>query len=251
MNEDPTSQRIAKAISHAGLCSRRDAERWIEAGRVKVNGERIDTPALTVTKKDRVEVDGELIGPPPEPTLWLYHKPVDLITTHHDPEGRTTVFETLPRTLDGVLSVGRLDINSEGLLLLTNNGEISRYLELPSTGWTRTYRLRVRGTPTTETLRALKKGVEVDGVQYGSISAKIDGEKDGVNQWITTQLAEGKNRELRKVFSHFEHPVSRLIRVSYGPFQLGNLPSGEVKQVSRKVLRNAIGEQMMKKIESS
>lgn len=248
MTEEATPQRIAKVISRAGLCSRRDAERWIAAGRVKVNGTLIDTPAMTVTKQDRVEVDGALIGPPPEPTLWLYHKPVDLITTHNDPEGRTTVFETLPPECDGCVSVGRLDINSEGLLLLTNHGEISRYLELPSTGWTRTYRLRIKGTPTPETLRALKKGVEVDGITYGSISAKPEAERTGANQWVTTQLAEGKNRELRKVFSHFGHPVSRLIRVSYGPFQLGKLAPGEVKQVSRKVLRNALGEQMMKKI---
>ncbi len=234
-------ERIAKRMAKAGLCSRRTAESWIEQGRVSVNGKVLETPAVKVGEDDVILVDGAPLPETPDAKLWLYHKPVGLITTHDDPEGRPTVFDALPEELGNVISVGRLDLNSEGLLLLTNHGELSRYMEHPSTGWTRRYRLRVRGTPDANTLRQLKRGIEVDGVRYGSIHAKPEAERAGANQWVEVSLEEGKNRELRKVFSHLGHPVSRLIRVAYGPFQLGNLASGALKAIPKKVIQNAVG----------
>ena len=235
-------ERIAKRLARAGLCSRREAERWIARGRVKVDGKRIDSPALNVTAASRILVDGKPL-PDAAPTgLWRYHKPAGLLTTHRDPEGRPTVFDRLPAELGRVIAVGRLDINSEGLLLLTNDGELARYLEHPSTGWTRRYRVRVHGKPEAEALTALAKGVTVDGVRYGPIDARID-RIQGANAWLTMGLKEGKNREVRRICEHLGLDVSRLIRISYGPFQLGDLPRGEVKAVPRRMLRDQLGGQ--------
>ncbi len=237
-----TPQRISKFISHAGVCSRRDAERLIDAGRVKVNGKTINSPALNVTPEDVVVVDGQQISGAIEPALWLYHKPKGLITTHKDEQRRETVFDHLPASLGRVISVGRLDKNSEGLLLLTNNGELARYLEHPDSGWTRTYRVRMDGELSADSLRQLKKGVTIDDITYRGIAVQMDKtDTPSRNRWATVRLSEGKNREIRRVLEHFGHPVSRLIRLSYGPFQLGKLPAGEVKPVSKKVLQNAVG----------
>lgn len=235
-------ERISKRISHAGICSRRDAERLIAQGKVKLNGKRIDTPVINVTDGDIIEIDGITIGGYPETALWLYHKPRGLITTHKDPEGRPTVFDALPKTLPRLISIGRLDLDSEGLLLLTNNGELSRHLEHPSTGWQRRYRVRIHGFPSTEQVQALKAGITIDDTHYRPILITREKEQsDGANIWALVTLEEGKNREIRRVMEHLGYPVSRLIRVSYGSFQLGNLPAGEIKQVSQKVLKNTLG----------
>lgn len=229
--------RIAKVIARAGLCSRRDAEQWISAGRVLVNGKVIDSPALNVTDKDRIVVDGKPIGTEKErPRLYRYHKPSGLVTSHKDEKGRDTVFDNLPKDLPRLISVGRLDLTSEGLLLLTNDGELSRSMELPSTGWTRRYRVRAFGSITQDKLSELKKGCVIDGVKYGSITATLD-QVQGGNTWLTMSLTEGKNREIRKVLEHFGMKVNRLIRLSYGPFQLGNLGKGQVEEVPMKVMK--------------
>lgn len=230
-----TGERLAKRIARAGICSRRDAEALIEAGRVTVNGKQVKTPAFNVAENDAIKVDGNLLAAKEPARLWLYHKPTGLVTTHRDEKGRPTVFDHLPKGMPRVISVGRLDLNSEGLLLLTNDGELARKLELPATGWIRRYRARVFGAITPAMLAQMKKGVKVEGVQYGSVNATIDSQKKD-NQWLTVALTEGKNREIRKIFEHFGCKVSRLIRLSYGPFQLGSLPRGEVKEVSGKVL---------------
>lgn len=235
------SERIAKYLSRAGLCSRRDAERWIAAGRVAVNGKTIDTPVILVSEADEIQVDGNYVSEKAPPQLWLYHKPAGLITSHTDPQGRPTVFDHLPAHLPRVISVGRLDLSSEGLLLLTNDGELARYMEHPDTGWSRKYRVRMRGTPNAETLRALKKGVTIEDITYRGIGVKLEEGKTGQNIWAEVTLTEGKNREIRRVFEHFNHPVSRLIRIAYGPFQLGKLEPGEVKRVSHEALKNAVG----------
>lgn len=233
-------ERIAKRIARAGICSRREAEKLIESGVVKVNGKKINSPAVNVGDADKITVKGKELSAKEETRLWLYHKPTGLVTTHKDPEGRPTVFEKLPKELGRVISVGRLDLNSEGLLLLTNDGGLARKLELPSTGWIRRYRIRAYGGITPSMLAAMKKGVEIDGVQYGSVDAKPDGHS-GNNSWLTVSLKEGKNREIRKIFEHFGCKVNRLIRLSYGPFALGSLPRGEVKEVTGKVLKSFIG----------
>jgi len=234
------AERLAKRIARAGLCSRREAEKWIEAGRVKVGGVKITTPAFNVSEKDAVVVDGKLLAESESTRLWLYHKPAGLMTTHKDPQGRPTVFEKLPKELGRVISIGRLDLNSEGLLLLTNDGNLARKLELPSTGWIRRYRVRVYGAIAPSMLAQMKNGVTIDGMAYGSVEAVLDSQK-GNNSWLTVSLKEGKNREIRKIFEHFGCRVSRLMRLSYGPFQLGSLEKGEVKEVSGKVLRSFIG----------
>ena len=231
-------QRIAKLIARSGLCSRRDAEKWIAEGRVEVDGVVLDSPAFTVQGHEAIKVDGKPLEAAEKPRLWLYHKPVDLLTTHYDPQGRATVFDALPKEIGRVVSVGRLDINSEGLLLLTNDGEISRYCELPATGWERTYRLRLFGAVTRDDIKKLAGGITIDGVEYGEIRITPEDSHRGKNQWVTAQLNEGKNRELRKVFDHLGHPVNRLIRTHYGPFALGDLEPGELKEVSQTQLRD-------------
>jgi len=233
-------ERIAKRLARAGLCSRRDAERWIAEGRVKVDGTVLTSPALTVTEASDIRVDGKPI-PSAEPTrLWRYHKPDGLVTSHRDERGRPTVFDRLPPELPRVVSVGRLDLNSEGLLLLTNDGELSRALELPARGWLRRYRVRVHGTVDPARLAALEGGITLDGMAYGPIRAVLDREQ-GSNAWLTVSLHEGKNREIRRVMEHLGLGVSRLIRIAYGPFQLGELARGAIEEVPRKVLREQLG----------
>lgn len=233
-------ERVAKRIARSGLCSRREAERLVEAGRVTINGEVLASPAFNVKPEDVVAVDGEPLAESGPARLWRYHKPSGLVTTHRDPEGRDTVFDRLPPELPRVISVGRLDLTSEGLLLLTNDGELARRLELPATGWTRRYRVRAFGRTSEESLAGLKHGIVLDGIAYGPIEAAIDREQ-GRNLWLTVGLKEGKNREVRKVLEHLGLTVNRLIRVAYGPFQLGDLRPGAVEEVSRKVMREQLG----------
>lgn len=233
-------ERIAKVIARAGLCSRREAEQLIGAGRVGVNGHILASPALNVGPGDVVTVDGEPLPARVQLRLWRYHKPPGLMTTHSDPEGRPTVFEKLPEQLGRVISVGRLDMPSEGLLLLTNDGALARHLELPSTGWRRRYRVRVHGSVDTAALAGLAQGITVDGVRYGPIEAALE-RVQGSNAWLAMTLQEGKNREIRKVLQALRLDVGRLIRISYGPFQLGSLVRGEVDEVLGKVLREQLG----------
>ena len=235
----PKGERIAKRIARAGLCSRREAERWIEDGRVAVNGKVLDSPAVVLTGGEKVTVDGKALPEAEEPRLWRYHKPTGLVTSHSDEKGRDTVFDKLPDDMPRVISVGRLDINSEGLLLLTNDGEISRRLELPSTGWLRRYRVRVYGRPQEDALAKLKDGITIDGVRYSGILATLDSQK-GANAWLTVALREGKNREIRLVMEHLGYQVTRLIRISYGPFKLGDIKPGEVEEVPRKIIRDQV-----------
>lgn len=237
----PGGERIAKVMARAGLCSRRDAERWIEAGLVKVNGKLITSPALNVTEADKILVEDQPLPDAQEAQLWRYHKPAGLVVSHRDEKGRASVFENLPQDLPRVVSVGRLDINTEGLLLLTNDGALARKLELPATGWLRRYRVRVFGTVDEKALAALKKGITIDGVTYGSIEAKLDREQ-GRNNWLTFALREGKNREIKVICEHLGLKVNRLIRLSFGPFQLGDLKPGKVEMVSGKVLQEQIGD---------
>ena len=231
--------RIAKVMAAAGLCSRREAERWIEAGRVAVNGKTLETPAVVVGPKDIITVDGHPISGPSEVRLWIHHKPRGRVTTHRDPQGRPTLFEGLPEHLPRVVSIGRLDYNTEGLILLTTSGALARHLELPATGWLRRYRVRAKGRVTQEDLDRLAKGIEVEGVRYGPIEATLDSVK-GANCWLTIGIREGKNREVRRVLNHLGLEVNRLIRISYGPFQLGNLPEGEVEEIGRKVIADQL-----------
>jgi 23S rRNA pseudouridine2605 synthase len=232
--------RIAKAIAHAGLCSRRDAERWIEQGRVAVNGAVLTTPAYVVRPEDKVAVDGKPLPQAEGPRLWRYHKPKGLVTSHKDPQGRKTVFEALPTSLPRVVSVGRLDFNTEGLLLLTTDGELARHLELPATGWLRRYRVRAHGKVTQPDLDRLAKGITIDGVQYGPVEARIDREQGG-NVWLTLGMREGKNREVKRLAESLGLTVNRLIRVSFGPFALGDLAPGEVSEVKQRVLKDQLG----------
>lgn len=233
-------ERIAKYLARAGIASRREVERMIEAGRVVVNGKRLDTPAFKVTPSDKIEVDGKRVDPPAETMLWRYHKPDGLVTTHRDPEGRETVFDKLPKELGRVISIGRLDLTSEGLLLLTNDGALARALELPSTGWTRRYRARAFGRIDTDAVARLKAGVTVEGIKYGPMEVEIERET-GSNIWLTVGIKEGKNREVRKALDSVGLRVNRLIRTAYGPFQLGQLDKGEVKQVPSRVLKDQCG----------
>ena len=236
-------ERIAKVVSRAGLASRRDAEEWIVQGRVSVNGRVINSPALDVTSRDVITVDGKPLPERERTRLFMFHKPRGLMTTHADPEGRPTVFDNLPEGLPRLISIGRLDFNTEGLLLLTNDGGLARVLELPDTGWLRRYRVRAHGEVTQDQLDALKKGVEVDGVKYGSIDAVLERDQ-GANVWLVFAIREGKNREVRNVMAHLGLEVNRLIRVSYGPFQLGELAEGQVEEVKTRVLREQLGEKV-------
>jgi 23S rRNA pseudouridine2605 synthase len=236
-------ERIAKAIARAGLASRREAEAWIAAGRVAVNGEKIASPALNVTAADRVTVDGQPLPVRERTRLFLFNKPRGLVTTHADPQGRPTVFSVLPKHLPRLISIGRLDANTEGLLLLTNDGGLARTLELPATGWTRRYRVRANGKITQLRLDRLKHGIEIDGITYGPIEARLDREQ-GANVWLTFAMREGKNREVKNVLGHLGLAVNRLIRVSFGPFQLGELPEGAVEEVRTRHLREQLGERV-------
>ena len=238
--DKPAGERIAKVMARAGLCSRREAERWIEQGRVAVGGTVLDSPAVVVTQSDIITVDDKPIAGPEQSRLWRYHKPVGLVTTHKDPQGRSTVFEKMPSHLPRVISVGRLDLNSEGLLLMTNDGEMARKLELPSNDWARRYRVRVRGTVNEDRLAALSRGITISGIRYSAIEAVLDSQTR-TNAWLTVTLHEGKNREIRKVMEHLGLEVGRLIRISYGPFQLGNLERGEVAEIPGKTVREQLG----------
>lgn len=245
--KEEKGERIAKVIARSGVCSRREAEKIIAEGKVTVNGERITSAALNVTPEDVISVRGKKLAQAEEGRLWLYYKPVGLVTTHKDEKGRQTVFDTLPSYLPRLISVGRLDLNTEGLLLLTNDGSLSRHMELPSTGWKRRYRARVYGTILPESIEKLARGVTVEGVRYGSIEVSVESREGvGRNCWVLVTLTEGKNREIRKVFEHIGCKVSRLIRLSYGPFQLGNLKPGEIKEVPRKMLKEQIGNSLGK-----
>ncbi|WP_119303709.1 pseudouridine synthase [Dongia deserti] len=241
-------ERIAKAIARAGVCSRRDAEAMILAGRVSVNGKKLTSPALNVTENDDIRIDGKPLPAAERTRLFRYYKPRGLVTTAKDPQGRPTVFDSLPEGMPRVISVGRLDLNSEGLLLLTNDGALARRLELPSTGWVRRYRVRVHGQVEQAQLNQLAKGIEVEGVRYGAVQATLD-RRQGDNVWLTMSLTEGKNREIRKICGHFGWPVSRLIRVAYGPFQLGSyLQPGDIEEVPAKVLREQLGEKKVHQV---
>ena len=235
------AERIAKVIARAGLCSRRDAEKWIADGRVKVDGETLSTPALTVTDLNTVEVDNQILPAVGPVRLWRYHKPQGLLTSHLDPQGRPTVFDRVPKSLGRVISIGRLDLNSEGLLLLTNDGSLARQLELPKMGWTRRYRVRVHGIVDEKKLKSIENGVTVSGITYGSIRAGLDNQSRA-NAWLTVSLNEGRNREIRKVMEFLGLEVNRLIRVAFGPFQLGSLLRGQIDEIPGKVLREQLSE---------
>lgn len=245
---EPKKERIAKVMARAGLCSRRDAEKWIESGRVEVNGQLLVSPAFTVSDKDEIIVDGKALPKKERTRLFLYHKSSGLVTTHKDDQGRKTIFDKFPSDLPRVVSVGRLDINTEGLLLLTNDGELSRYLELPQTGIQRTYRVRVHGKVQADRLEKLRKGIRYDGVRYGSIDASIDqSEKsEGSNTWLKVSLKEGKNREVRKVMEAIGLTVNRLIRINYGPFHLGSLERGAILEVKYGQLQSMLPEYFKK-----
>ncbi len=238
--ESADGMRIAKRIARAGLCSRRDAEKLIEDGRVAVNGKVLTTPACVVTDKDKITVDGKALPQAETPRLWRYHKPKGLVTSHRDEQGRKTVFEALPPELPRVISVGRLDIATEGLLLLTTDGAIARYLELPSTGWLRRYRVRAHGQVGDEQLEEIRAGATIDGISYGPVEAEIE-RVQGANLWLSIGIREGKNREVKRLLEHLGLKVNRLIRISFGPFQLGELAPGAVLEVGPKALVSHLG----------
>jgi 23S rRNA pseudouridine2605 synthase len=247
---DPAApERIAKVIARSGLCSRREAEALIAQGRVELDGETVETPATVVTPERRVTVDGEALPRREPPRLWRFHKPEGVLTAARDPDGRPTIYDRLPPDLPRVMPIGRLDMTSEGLLLLTNDGGLKRRLELPATGWRRRYRVRVFGTLDPKALDRLRQGIEVDGIAYGPIEARLDRDRDPEgprrsNAWLTMALREGKNREIRRVCEALGLRVNRLIRLAYGPFQLGSLAAGKVEEVPAKVLKEQLGEKL-------
>ena len=234
------ADRIAKVMARAGVASRREAERMILEGRVTVNGQKIDSPALDVSPSDKIRVDGKPLDEPQETRLWLYYKPIGLVTSASDEKGRQTVFDALPRDLPRVMTVGRLDLNSEGLLLLTNDGELKRRLELPQTGWLRRYRVRVNGQPNDLTFAPLRRGVTIEGEEFQPMEIALDSQQ-GANAWLTVGIREGRNREIRRAMSHVGLIVNRLIRIGYGPFKLTGMEENEVREVKRKVLRDQLG----------
>lgn len=238
--QTPKGDRIAKVLARAGVASRRGAEGIIAAGRVSVNGKKIDSPALNVSESDRITLDGQLLRAAEPERMWLYHKPTGLVTSDADEKGRRTIYDTLPEDMPRVMSIGRLDINSEGLLLLTNDGGIKRKCELPSTGWMRRYRVRINGRPTDPTLEPLRNGMTVDGERFQPMQVTLD-RQQGANAWLTVGLREGKNREIRRAMESIGLVVNRLIRVSYGPFQLGDLKPGAVEEIRRKIVRDQLG----------
>src|SRR4051812_18592365 len=239
----PAGERIAKVIARAGLASRREAEAWIAAGRVAVNGKLVASPALNVGARDRIEVDGQQLPMRERTRLFLYHKQRGLLTTHADPGGRPTIFSVLPKELPRLISVGRLDLNTEGLLLLTNDGGLARALELPATGWLRRYRVRAHGSVAQAQLDTLRRGITIDGVRYGEIEATVD-RSQGSNVWLTFAIREGKNREVKNVLGHLGLAVNRLIRVSFGPFRLGDLAEGAIEEVKTRTLRDQLGDRI-------
>jgi 23S rRNA pseudouridine2605 synthase len=237
---DHAGERIAKLIARAGICSRRDAEKLIAEGRVLLDGEKVTSPALNIGPNHVVSVDGKPLGEPDPARLWRYHKPSGMVTSHRDPQGRATVFANLPKTLPRVVSVGRLDYNSEGLLLLTNDGDLARRLELPAAGWTRKYRARLFGKVTQKELDRLAEGVTIDGVKYGPIVADLERSK-GMHSWASVGLKEGKNREVKRVMESLGLKVSRLIRIQFGPFHLGHLAEGAVEEIPARLWREQLG----------
>lgn len=240
-SDQEKGDRIAKVMARAGLCSRRDAERWITEGRVSVNGTKLTSPALVVGPQDQILVDDKPLPMKDRTRLWLYHKPKGLVSSNKDSEGRPTVFANLPKEMPRVISIGRLDINTEGLLLLTNDGALARHLELPSTGWLRRYRVRAFGRITQAELDKLADGIAIEGILYGGIEAQLEREQ-GSNIWLTLGLREGKNREVKKILEHLGLVVNRLIRISYGPFQLGELETGLTREIRSRLLRDQLGD---------
>ncbi len=247
---NPDGERIAKVIARAGICSRRDAEKLIAEGRVMLDGEIVATPAIKVTENNLIQIDGKPLAERAPARLWRYHKTSGTVTTHKDEKGRPTVFEFVPKSLGRVVSVGRLDFNSEGLLLLTNDGEIARRLEIPSAGWVRKYRARLFGKVTQDNLDKLATGVTIAGISYGPIVADIERSK-GMYSWVTVSLKEGKNREVKRVMESLGLKVARLIRVAYGPFQLGQLAEGAVEEIPAKLWRMQLGIGRKKQVEAA
>ncbi len=247
-NAPAAPERVAKVIARSGVASRRDAEKMIIAGRVAVNGKKIDSPALDVTPKDRVTIDGQPIDAPQETRVWLYYKPLGLVTSEKDEQGRRTIFDEMPEGMPRVLNVGRLDLNSEGLLLLTNDGGLKRRLELPETGWLRKYRVRVNGRPMADTFEPLRKGITIEGEEFQPMEISLD-RQQGANAWLTVGIREGKNREIRRAMSEIGLTVNRLIRLSYGPFRLNDMKPGDVVEVKRKVLREQMGDRLLLGVE--
>lgn len=232
----PKGERIAKVLARAGVGSRRAVERMIEAGMVKLNGHIVESPATLITSVEGITVDDQKVAEPEPTRLWIYHKPTGRLTTYYDPEGRPTIFEALPANIPRVISVGRLDLNTEGLLLLTNDGGLARWLELPATGWVRTYRVRVNGRFHHKRLEEISKGVTIEGVNYRKVEIELDDRKEGVNQWLTVKIREGKNREVRKLLEYAGMSVTRLLRTSYGPFELQKLQRGSIQEVAKSEL---------------